>query len=156
MTRKLLLIHFVIRLLVRSDLFTLVDGCREDQFECNNTQCISSKLKCNSHFDCPDYSDELNCTVTATCPEGLYSCNGGCIKAVICDGTEDCADGTDERNCAKTPSSTTFAPAGSHDLGIIIGGIICGVAALVAILHSNQEKKAKDVNCFNFLLCTEM
>jgi len=40
-----------------------VYGCRDDQFQCQNTGlCISEHFVCNDHDDCGDMSDELNCS----------------------------------------------------------------------------------------------
>lgn len=35
--------------------------CRQDQFACNNRECISGHLQCNGLPDCEDGSDELEC-----------------------------------------------------------------------------------------------
>lgn len=92
--------------MVSFEIIISVNGCRNDEFECNNTQCINITLRCNLAFDCPDgdYTDELNCDKIEVCPEGLYRCNNRqCISAGgVCDGTKQCSDGTDERNCANT------------------------------------------------------
>ena len=38
-------------------------GCNNiSEFECENGQCISLSLVCNEEFDCPDRSDERNCS----------------------------------------------------------------------------------------------
>ena len=38
------------------------DGCRRDQFECNNGQCIPAAYECDGYsvwgYDCDDGSDE--------------------------------------------------------------------------------------------------
>lgn len=35
--------------------------CSENQFRCNNGQCISIGKECNGDVDCSDESDELGC-----------------------------------------------------------------------------------------------
>uniref|UniRef100_A0A0N4ZW82 Basement membrane-specific heparan sulfate proteoglycan core protein n=1 Tax=Parastrongyloides trichosuri TaxID=131310 RepID=A0A0N4ZW82_PARTI len=35
--------------------------CRDDEYECNNKQCISLDKKCNRNYDCSDGSDETKC-----------------------------------------------------------------------------------------------
>lgn len=36
----------------------LDDGCSDDQFTCDNGQCIRSQYKCDGRRDCQDGSDE--------------------------------------------------------------------------------------------------
>lgn len=36
--------------------------CPGHYFRCSNGECISPKWRCDNHYDCDDYSDELNCT----------------------------------------------------------------------------------------------
>ena len=35
--------------------------CNEDQFVCNNGECISRDFKCDGDTDCDDGSDEFDC-----------------------------------------------------------------------------------------------
>jgi len=57
---------------------------------------------CNGKADCPDASDEHNCTTqNASCP-GQFECltGGKCIdKNLVCNGKKDCPDRSDELNC---------------------------------------------------------
>ena len=42
-------------------LYFLSTVCTEDQYDCENGNCISSNLVCNGKDDCKDGSDETNC-----------------------------------------------------------------------------------------------
>lgn len=36
-------------------------SCKENEFECSDTTCISLSWKCDRHIDCTDGSDEIEC-----------------------------------------------------------------------------------------------
>jgi hypothetical protein len=36
--------------------------CPYGFFKCNNDECIALRWRCDGHYDCDDFSDELNCT----------------------------------------------------------------------------------------------
>lgn len=36
--------------------------CSPDEFRCNDKTCIESYQHCDGKYDCPDYSDEQNCS----------------------------------------------------------------------------------------------
>lgn len=59
---------------------------------------LSNRL-CDGIADCPDLSDEINCSY---CPLNSLYCGRGraCIpRSARCDGKLDCPDGSDERDC---------------------------------------------------------
>ncbi|XP_034486705.1 modular serine protease-like [Drosophila innubila] len=78
-------------------------ACHEGQFQCNNGECLSADVKCNTKLDCRDGSDETfeHC-YQSKCSS--YRCSyGACLdESKFCDGKKDCWDGTDEvqLNCA--------------------------------------------------------
>ncbi|CAD5125314.1 DgyrCDS13557 [Dimorphilus gyrociliatus] len=41
--------------------------CRENQYRCNNSACISSKQRCNGISECPHKDDEESCNSTISC-----------------------------------------------------------------------------------------
>ena len=41
--------------------FLKFSECTEDQFVCNNGECISKDFKCDGDTDCDDGSDEFDC-----------------------------------------------------------------------------------------------
>nr|CAL47126.1 lipophorin receptor [Blattella germanica] len=74
--------------------------CRPDQFQCRNRACIPGHLHCSGAPECPDESDEENCTSPAPkCdPRTEFECGGGmCIPiAKVCDKKPDCPNWEDE------------------------------------------------------------
>lgn len=87
-------------------IFILTDfpACHENQFRCANALCIPRRWHCDGHSDCPDDSDEQNCTAIA-CPDSKFLCQqeNRCIeKTKLCDSHRDCSDGSDETtSCCK-------------------------------------------------------
>lgn len=70
------------------------------EFLCVESQkCIPIGYVCDDVFDCPDHSDEFNCT----CGYTSFHCgNGQCIDpALRCDGLPNCRDASDEVDCEK-------------------------------------------------------
>ncbi|XP_011863854.1 PREDICTED: vitellogenin receptor isoform X2 [Vollenhovia emeryi] len=72
-------------------------GCKEDEFTCKNGECIRSKDRCNSYFNCADRSDEENCE-HPKCTSGEFQCyDGTCILlSKVCNVHFDCPDLSDE------------------------------------------------------------
>lgn len=77
--------------------------CHIGQFRCGNALCIPTTYHCDGYNDCPDGTDEANCTAIA-CPDNKYLCPKGgpggthkCIaRSQLCDGKKDCEDNADE------------------------------------------------------------
>ena len=38
-------------------------GCKEDEFTCNDGQCVKMEKRCNQRYNCRDKSDEINCKI---------------------------------------------------------------------------------------------
>lgn len=90
----------------------LAQTCRQDDFTCDDGECIHESQRCDRRRDCRDGSDENNCGSQSGpdsgsqqgCPPGHYQCplGGDCIPtSAICDGRSDCPDQSDEYNCRK-------------------------------------------------------
>ncbi len=117
---------------------TLVIGhsCLENYYRCEDSTCILSHYKCDGIWDCPDGSDEDNCTSVCrgwavsvtdmpfmfcydscfpencTCHALYYQCkvSGGCIPASrVCDGFDDCKGHEDELECVANEMETTIS-----------------------------------------------
>ncbi|XP_071843691.1 low-density lipoprotein receptor-like isoform X2 [Apostichopus japonicus] len=73
--------------------------CQDNEFECDNGNCIDGSWVCDSFNDCSDRSDEVECP--NTCTQDYFRCdNGECIKlGWQCDNDTDCTDGSDEVGC---------------------------------------------------------
>ncbi|XP_033097493.1 suppressor of tumorigenicity 14 protein-like isoform X2 [Anneissia japonica] len=75
----------------------MCEGCKDNQFTCDNDKCIPWHWECDGINDCGDNSDENNCG----CKNNQYTCNNGnCIRSNWeCDNFDDCGDNSDEDHC---------------------------------------------------------
>ena len=101
---------------------TVGDNCPVMYTTCSmrDTTCILTSYICDGKIDCPDMSDEMNCSSICSnqfncfrncsrnhciCDIKYYQCMlGGCIKLeYLSDGIPDCIDGSDETLLPITP-----------------------------------------------------
>ncbi|KAG5309863.1 VGR protein, partial [Acromyrmex insinuator] len=77
--------------------------CFDNEFTCDNKECILENWVCDKFNDCGDNSDEKNCDgskkiimESTKCDE--FKCSiGTCLPySKVCDGNRDCPDGSDE------------------------------------------------------------
>ncbi len=102
----------------------VLETCLPGLYMCQDGTCILNKYLCDGKAQCPDKSDEVNCTdvcVKSTkeitmsaqycfslchqpqckCSWKYFQCQGGGCVAwwAVCDCVEDCLDGSDETQC---------------------------------------------------------
>uniref|UniRef100_A0A8D8ES81 Basement membrane-specific heparan sulfate proteoglycan core protein n=1 Tax=Culex pipiens TaxID=7175 RepID=A0A8D8ES81_CULPI len=91
-----------------------VRDCSDDEFSCDQERCIPKSKQCDSHQDCDDGTDEIDCPTEAPpardCLHDEFSCpDGSCIPSEQkCDGVLDCEHGEDEENCSDSCNSYEF------------------------------------------------
>ncbi|XP_022097833.1 uncharacterized protein LOC110983144 isoform X2 [Acanthaster planci] len=63
-------------------------ACREEEYMCDNGQCINNSKRCDLIYDCKDESDESRCDI---CNAGFQCYDGTCLStSTVCDGFKDC------------------------------------------------------------------
>ncbi len=132
--------------------------CSHSQFTCGDGSCILQHYFCDGTTDCPDDSDETDCSqvclfskeimssdhasncytdchhFNCSCYPLYYQCriSGGCIPASkLCDGKADCAAEEDELECFDS-RYTTNTPA------INVTGFTCNNGTQIPIAQVND------------------
>ncbi len=102
------------------------ETCMHGQYQCDDGTCILEFYTCDGLRDCPDGSDEVNCThacnfvgkdwwdgrdcfekclpSTCSCSMHYFQCTlGRCVPwSFVCNNRDDCGDYSDEAYCSST------------------------------------------------------
>lgn len=97
----------------------LSSSCQQNQFQCDNGECVLGYKLCDGHIDCADGSDEIvKYCAAIPCPAYGFRCGyGGCIAGKgKCDRNLDCMDGSDEVKslCDSDQDAHIFVPSSTH------------------------------------------
>ncbi|CAB0021057.1 unnamed protein product [Nesidiocoris tenuis] len=94
-------------------------ACLQNEFACNNGQCVHRQYLCDDIPDCSDRSDEDENYCAGVCAYTEYECESGqCIEASQrCNNIRDCSDGSDEKGCDNSEDysniTISMTPAGA-------------------------------------------
>ncbi len=112
--------HSLYILLCEASMFISNGNCLHGHTVCSDDTCILSHYVCDGRADCPDASDEADCSHVCSYSENINlncftSCKGpecvctdlyfpcvlgGCVPwSRVCDGVLDCPHGEDEQKC---------------------------------------------------------
>ena len=83
------------------DPIKIPENCMNGFLPCENGECIPETYFCDSHPQCDDQSDEINCTDSCSTAYLHFQCGQGkCIAlSKVCDLISDCEEGEDEEEC---------------------------------------------------------
>ncbi|XP_077994135.1 uncharacterized protein LOC144447911 isoform X2 [Glandiceps talaboti] len=129
----------------RGQLCKIKSECGRREFQCDDGHCIIERFRCNGKANCPDDSDEANCTsILPTLCIGKYEffCdNYECIDSRFrCDGFKQCEDGSDEENCDDLGNSDNSSEGNDNyiyinsDYQTVTYTIICSLVLLVVVI----------------------
>nr|XP_017095012.2 basement membrane-specific heparan sulfate proteoglycan core protein isoform X7 [Drosophila bipectinata] len=108
-------------------IYPIPRRCQPYEWQCENLECIDSRLYCNDIEDCTDGSDEIclsnatNVLTPSDCTADQFYCDASCLnRSARCNGHIDCSDHSDEMDCP----SHSYPRSGSGS-GSDLGGLPC-------------------------------